>query len=357
MDNKHIDQATAVRSGEELDIKALHKYLQKALGTPCADLEISQFANGYSNLTYLISCDATQYVLRKPPKGANVKSGHDMHREYRILSALAQTYTKAPKAILFCDDHSIMGCDWYLMERVRGVILRAKMSQDMTPAPDLMSGIALSMVDTMVELHALDLEQIGLADLGRPVGYVTRQVDGWTRRIHKAKTSEIPAVEYVGQWLADNQPTSTDVSLIHNDYKYDNLVLDSEDWTRVVAVLDWEMTTIGDPLMDLGTTLGYWINHDDPLWMKQLALSPTTLPGNPRRSEIADMYAEASGRDISDILFYYVYGLYKIAGITQQIYYRYHHGHTKDPRFAGLGKMVTALGEIAKQATKTGRLD
>tara|TARA_R110002094_G_scaffold219146_1_gene190994 strand:- start:162 stop:905 length:744 start_codon:yes stop_codon:yes gene_type:complete len=244
------------------------------------------------------------------------------------------------------------------MERVEGVILRAKMPVEMIPSKVLMQGISNSFVDTFVDLHQLDVKEIGLDDFGKPQGYMQRQIEGWTRRYYKSKTDEIPRIEAAAKWLGENMPKEPkDYSLIHNDFKYDNLVLDSQDWTKVNAVLDWEMATIGNPLMDLGTALGYWVNPNDPDFMKALNLTPTHLPGNLTREEVVHQYSLKSGKTVNHIIFYYVYGLFKIAVIIQQIYFRYKKGFTQDQRFAKLIDGVNLLGEITHMAIAKKRLD
>jgi aminoglycoside phosphotransferase (APT) family kinase protein len=227
----------------------------------------------------------------------------------------------------------------------------------MHPRPEVMAGIADAWVATLAELHAVDFDAAGLADLGRPEGYARRQVEGWTERYRRAATSAVPEIDATAMWLAEHLPRENRASLVHNDFKYDNVVLDARDWTRLVAVLDWEMATLGDPLMDLGTSLGYWIDPDDPPAMHALRLSPTSLPGNPDRLAIAQAYAEASGRPVDDLVFHYVFGLFKIAVIVQQIYRRYHDGKTRDPRFAALDRAVAACGTAAGQAMAKGRID
>lgn len=350
MSNNWNDKAKAVRKGEELDLQKLEPYLQEQLGMSDAALSLEQFPGGFSNLTYLIRLGEKGFVLRRPPFGAKIKSAHDMGREYKILNALSVSYDKAPKPLLYTEDESVIGAPFYVMERVEGVILRPKMPAEMIPAPDIMNGVASSLIETFSDLHAVDFEAVGLGDLGRPEGYVERQVSGWTKRYFKSKTDELPEIEKVASWLADNQPGESGAALIHNDFKYDNVVLDADNWTNIIAVLDWEMSTIGDPLMDFGTSLGYWVTADDPDWLKGLALSPTVLPGNPDRAEVVRMYAEKSGRDLSDVVFYFAYGLFKIAVIVQQIYYRYKHGYTQDPRFAKLNHVVKGLGVMAQSA-------
>lgn len=357
MVNTWNDKSATVRKGEELQMDNLKSYLEQYLSVD-GELKISQFPSGYSNLTYLVQFGNMEYVLRRPPIGANIKSGHDMKREYDILTALKPNYGKVPTPILYCEDESILGCPFYLMERVEGVILRAKMPAAMLPDPELMLGISNNFVDTLVDLHQLDIKEIGLDDFGKPEGYMERQVDGWTKRYFKSKTDLVPKIEAAANWLEENMPKEPkSYTLIHNDFKYDNLVLDPQDWTQVKAVLDWEMATIGNPLMDLGTTLGYWVNPNDPDFMKVLNLTPTNLPGNLSREELVQQYTLKSGREVNNIVFYYVYGLFKIAVIIQQIYYRYKKGVTQDPRFEKLIDGVRLLGEISNQAITKNRLD
>jgi aminoglycoside phosphotransferase (APT) family kinase protein len=366
MSNPWIDQSTQVRKGEELPIETLQAYLLENLPGAEGNLSVEQFPSGYSNLTYLIRMGERGYVLRRPPFGAKIKTGHDMLREYTVLSALKKQYDKVPEPLLYTDDESVIGAPFYVMERVEGVILRAKMPKEMRPDAETMSGIAQSLIDTFVELHAIDYRAAGLESFGKPTGYVERQIKGWTKRYFNAKTDEAPELERAAQWLADHLPPENlrapmrgraGAALIHNDFKYDNVVLDPKDWARIIAILDWEMATLGDPLMDLGASLGYWVNADDPPWLQQLALSPTTLPGNPSRGEVVERYSRQSGRNVDHLVFYYVYGLFRVAVIVQQIYYRYQKGLTKDPRFATLNQVVLGLGTMAMMAIRKKRVD
>lgn len=357
MELQKIDTATTTRKGEELPLEPLQNYLLGNLPRATGKLQVAQFPGGYSNLTYLITLGSREYVLRRPPLGAKVKSGHDMSREFRILSGLRPHYPKVPSPLIYCEDETIIGAPFYVMERIKGVILRYQMPPEMYPREKQMEQIARSWLDTLMELHEVDYEGAGLGDLGRPQGYVGRQISGWGKRYLAAKTDEVPNLERAFKWLETNQPRESDVSLIHNDFKYDNLILDPDDWTRVLAVLDWEMATLGDPLMDLGTSLGYWVNPHDPELMKGMRLNLSFLPGNPTRGEIVHQYALKTGRSIDDPVFYYVYGLIKIAVIIQQIYLRYQKGLTKDPRFATLMEGVTAIGQIAHRAIENKKID
>lgn len=352
-----IDQATAVRSGEELDVGKLEAFLSAQVPHLDGPISVEQFPAGHSNLTYLLHIADRELVLRRPPFGAKIKTAHDMGREYRILSRLVDVYPKVPRPLLYCEDRAVLGAPFYVMERLKGVILRSSPPKGLDLPPSLMRALSENLASNLVEIHTVDHEAAGLGDLGHPAGYVRRQIEGWTKRYRNARTDDIPDVERIAAWLADHMPPEAGASLIHNDYKYDNLVLAPDDLSRIIGVLDWEMATIGDPLMDLGTTLGYWVDPDDPEELRQLSFGLTTLPGNLGRRELAQRYAELSGLDLSNILFYFVYGLFKIIVIVQQIYARYKAGLTKDERFAMLIYVVHALSKAGVLALDKGRID
>src|ERR1043165_139745 len=352
------DQSSQVRKGEELPVESLYKYLHAHLPDLTAPLIVEQFPSGFSNLTYLLRSGDRELVLRRPPVGAKIKSAHDMSREYRILSHLYPVYRKVPEPIFYCDDLSVIGAPFYVMERVKGIILRSQTPSHVELTQQTMQRLSRAFVDNLVEIHQFDYESAGLGDLGNPTGYVQRQVDGWTRRYYAARTSEVSEVEDLARWLMDRQPVeSSKGSLIHNDYKYDNLVLSPQDLSEILAVLDWEMATIGDPLMDLGTALGYWVEATDSEEWQQYGFVLTKLPGNLTRGEIVTYYGQRSAREVTDPVFYYVYGLMKIAVIVQQIYFRYRQGLTKDPRFAGLHALVKACGIQARRAIAANRIE
>ncbi|HEY6098394.1 MAG TPA: phosphotransferase family protein, partial [Anaeromyxobacter sp.] len=274
----------------------------------------------------------------------------------QLLSALQGAYARAPRPIAFCDDETLLGAPFYLMERVRGVVLRGDGSgSGLALSPELLRATSTALVDNLADLHAVPVAG-ALSALGRPEGYVARQVKGWTERYAAARTDDVPEVEAAAAWLAASMPGESGASLIHNDYKYDNVVLDPSDPARVVAVLDWEMATLGDPLMDLGTALGYWLDPDDPADLRARPIGPTFLPGSLSRREVAERYAARSGRSIPDPLFYYAFALFKAAVIYQQIYKRYVEGHTRDPRFAALIDGVRAVGRQAARALERGRI-
>lgn len=350
-----LDQPRAIRKGEALDPGKVLDYLRQHLPDVGDEIIIKQFPGGASNLTYLLISGEMEMVLRRPPFGAKIKSAHDMGREHRVLDALSKGYNKAPKPLLYCEDESVLGAPFYIMERVKGVIIRHDMGKELSP--ELVGQIADSLVKTFVELHTLDYKAIGLGELGRPVGYVQRQVEGWTRRYYKAKTDEQKEIEAVSKWLMEHLPGESGHALIHNDFKHDNVILDQDDLTKVRAILDWEMCTIGDPLMDLGTSLSYWMNPDDPELFVKSFTNPSVLPGNPTREGLLSLYEEKSGKTVDHPIFYYAFGLFKTAVVLQQIYYRYKMGYTQDARFAQFNHAVRAFGVMAMRAIELERID
>lgn len=347
-----------VRKGEELPAAKLKQFLQEnhLIGSIESELFVKQFTHGYSNLTYLLSIENKEYVLRKPPIGA-IKRGHDMSREFKVQTAVQKEFSKVPKMFAYTDAAAVLGSEFYIMEKVEGIILNFKEAKKRAiPANDYKT-IANAWLDTFTELHQLDYDAIGLTNLGKPEGYVERQVTNWGKQYLKAATKDVPSAEKVMQWMQENQPKNYQHCLIHNDYKYDNVVFKDNSWKEITAVLDWEMATLGDPLMDLGTSLGYWTLASDHDFVKQGIPSPTIFEGNPMRSEIVASYAKKSGRDIHNMVFYYAFGLFKIAVIAQQIYYRYSKGLTSDPRFANLDKAAELCCNLALKSIKTNSID
>jgi aminoglycoside phosphotransferase (APT) family kinase protein len=340
-----MNETRPVRSGEELDLDTLGRWITEHLDLH-GPIEVAQFPSGHSNLTYLVEMDGRELVLRRPPIGTHVRSGHDMHREYRILDHLHPVWPKTPAPVALCEDETVIGAPFYLMSRVEGTILRSTSS-----APDAatMRRVCDAFVETFAEIHSIDFAAAGLATLGRPVGYVGRQVEGWSRRWRDAAIDPAPSIDATIEWLAAHRPPESGGALIHNDFKLDNLVLDPRDPALVRAVLDWEMATLGDPLMDLGSSLAYWAEAGDPPAMGAIAGGPTAAPGAATRAEIVDRYASITGVDIDDMVFYYAFGLFRLAVIAQQIYYRFHHGLTTDERFAGFGVGARMLGDAAQQ--------
>lgn len=347
-----LDPTRPIRLGEELPLDRLAAYLRRHLPAAEGELEVEQFPSGHSNLTYLLRLGGQELVLRRPPFGNRVKSAHDMGREYRVLDRLHRVYPPAPKPYLYCDDGEVLGAPFYVMERRRGVVLRDSRAQGHGLGPDLARRLSESVVDCLADLHQVDYSAAGLGGLGKPEGYVERQVTGWRSRYDRARTHDFSELEQVADWLADNRPVERGAAVIHNDFKYDNLLLDPRDLTQVVAVLDWEMATLGDPLMDLGTFLAYWVQaDDDPRW-RALGFGPTAAAGSLTRRQLADRYAERTGQELPALTFYFVYGLYKLAVILQQIYYRWVKGHTQDPRFEHFDQMIELLGQVAARAVE-----
>lgn len=347
-----------VRQGEELNKNHLQDFLYKneLIDNKDSELNISQFSNGYSNLTYLIESSDKSYVLRMPPKGAT-KRGHDMSREFKVLSQLSKGFSKIPNAYVYSDNHDILGRPFYIMEKIEGEIITYNRAKELAISPDSFTKISNSWLETFIELHATDYKACGLEDLGKPNGYVERQVSNWGKQYLKAKIQDVPEAIKVMEWMEVNQPKSYDHCLIHNDFKYDNVVFSDSNWNKINAVLDWEMCTLGDPLMDLGTSIAYWSIPSDPAALLQGLPSPTMLPGNPSRTEIAELYASKSGRKIDNLVFYYVFGLFKIAVIVQQIYYRYEKGLTTNEKFKHLDKSSQFLCMMALQAIQKNKIE
>ena len=372
-----MKETKAVRAGEEIDIESLSAFLASQLSVTPRNIAVEQFPAGSSNLTYLIRTNGGEYVLRRPPFGNTVKTAHDMSREFNVLSKLSAVYAPAPKPLLFCGDESVIGSEFYLMERRNGLIIRGRVPDvsvagwmrkparskgavtlsDLTNSQESRQLLGQSFVKNLAALHALDYKAAGLGDLGKPVGYARRQVEGWTKRYFAAKTDEWPDLENAIAWLGRNIPADSGASLVHNDYKFDNIMLDPADLTKITAVLDWEMVTIGDPLMDLGTTLGYWMSGDAGEELLNMPFNPRVLMENITRQELVEMYAKSLGRAVPDMLFYYVFGTFKIAAICQQIYARFVKGFTHDKRFADFDKFVATLGIIADRAIQRERIE
>lgn len=354
MSSSPLDQAKSIRQGEEFQTEKLDAYLREAIPDFAGITDVKQFPGGFSNLTYLIKSGEEEYVMRRPPFGAKIKSAHDMGREFKVLSLLKGHYDKAPDPVTYCTDESILGAPFYLMKRVNGVILRASRPPKPLPSPEQMHALSCATIDNLVYLHGLDLEKSGLIEMGKPEGYTERQITGWIKRYGKAKTDDIPAMDELAEYLAGDIPRDGAPAFIHNDYKYDNIIIHPDDFGQIKAVLDWEMATVGNPLMDLGTSLTYWVEAKDDQALKTFNL--TSLPGNLSRLEALERYTEKSGRDTSNILYHYVYACYKLAVIIQQIYARYVKGYTQDQRFAMLIHVVKSCSNTGKKALELGRI-
>jgi aminoglycoside phosphotransferase (APT) family kinase protein len=346
-----VDRPVGVRSGEALDVTRLSPYLNQRLGLE-GNVEVLQFPSGFSNLTYMLRLGEDEIVLRRPPFGSKPKSGHDMKREHDVLAALRGRFPYCPKPLLYCDDESIIGSPFYVMERLEGVIVRRDFPPELAMSPEGVRTLFNHLVDVHVELHAIDYREIGLEDFGDPKGYVERQVQGWSDRYRRARTPDVPDCENVMMWLEKNRPPECGRGcIVHNDFRLDNVVLDPEVPLRIIGVLDWEMATLGDPLMDLGASLAYWVERDDPPAFQAMRMMPTNVPGAPTRDEIVARYASRSGLEVDNYSFYYCFGLFRLAGIAQQIYFRSYHGQTEDPRFKNLNLWVGVLAAAAEAIT------
>ncbi len=351
------DQSTRIRDGEELDAVIIDSYLKAHIPGLSGEPQISQFPGGASNLTYLLEYPQQEFVLRRPPFGHKAKSAHDMGREYRILNQLNAGFPYCPKAYVHCTDESVIGSEFYVMERVNGIILRADLPAELNFSPEQTTQLCKSFIDKLVELHNVDYQACGLGDLGKPEGYVARQISGWSDRYEKALTPDAPLWTEVKAWLNEKMPADHPKSaIVHNDYRFDNVILDPRDPQRIIGVLDWELTTLGDPLMDLGNTLAYWIEAGDPAPVQLMRRQPSNAPGMLTRQQFADYYAERAGIEIKSIDFYYTYGLFRLAGIVQQIYYRFFHGQTQDKRFAQFVQMNKLLEQMSLQVIKKSSL-
>lgn len=345
-----IDQARDIRKGEELDNRALEAFLRDSIAGLEGPMVLKQFPGGHSNLTYLVNFDNRELVIRRPPHGTKAKTAHDMGREYNILSALHPVYPYCPKPLAYTEDESVMGCTFYVMERLRGVVLRKTLPSGITFSSEQALALCRKIVETQYELHSVDYKKAGLENFGKPEGYVQRQVEGWSKRYRNARTPDAPDCEDVMAWLADKMSGESGItSVIHNDFKLDNVVLDPENATNIIGVLDWEMATIGDPIMDLGCSMAYWLEKGDPEEMEAMRFMPPEIQAVMSRQEVVDYYSELSGVKVENFDFYYVFGLFRLAVIAQQIYYRYYHGQTQDERFK---MMIMGVHVLNNQATR-----
>ena len=328
---------TAVREEDRFDIAKMHSWLRPFINQDQLP-EVKQFRSGASNLTYLLSYPDRELVLRKPPVGTKAASAHDMNREFLIQSRLQSVFPLVPKMIALCQDQSVIGSDFYVMEYVEGQIFRRDIPEGITSSD--ISVMADSLINGLVQLHAVDSSI--LAELNKGNGYVQRQVDGWSKRYRNALTDDVPTAEKLMAWLSANQPNDVDSCIIHGDWRIDNVVFDLAN-ARIAGVLDWELATVGDPLMDLGSALAYWVDRDDEAAFASLRRQPSHLPGMPTRDEFVQRYLELSGRNCNDFTFYEVFGLFRLAVIIQQIWARFRMGQTTNPAFAGFGDAVNTL--------------
>lgn len=351
-----------VREDERLDLVRLGDFLEKhwgVLGLSPQPFAVRQFGGGMANLTYEVVFPQAEraFVLRRPPLGPVAASAHDMGREFKVLSQLYRAFPLAPRAFVFEHDPAVLGAPFFIMERRYGTVVRRRVPDHFAVDPDAGRKMGLALIDALADFHAVDFAAIDLADLGKPAGFVTRQIEGWSRRWEKAKLDDDPAdrsMRTVADWLRANEPAQQFHSLIHNDYKLDNVMFDEQNPGRMVAIFDWDMCTLGDPLCDLGSLMAYWSDQDDPPYMVELAKSfmPVGQANFPTRQQLAERYAAHSGRDISDLNYYHALGMYRLAVIIAQIYIRYVRGQTKDKRFAPLAQLIPLLAKAALKLTQ-----
>jgi len=349
MVKNHIDRPTDIRKGEDLSPDRIEAYLKKVIPDLKGKVVVRQYPSGASNLTYLLSFDNRKLVLRRPPFGTKAATAHDMGREFKVLSALSRHWPHAPRPLAFCEDKAVIGSPFYVMEHLRGIIVRKDIPEGLFTSAAQLRRLYERFVGILYELHSLDYAAIGLGDLGKPDGYVGRQVLGWNKRYRAARTPDVPDCESIMAWLEEKIPPETErPGIIHNDFRLDNIVLDPTDPFKIIGVLDWEMCTIGDPLMDLGCTLGYWVEKDDPEERQLIRTMPTHLEGALTRRELVDLYGQISDIRMDCFDFYDCFGLVRLAVISQQIYYRFYHGQTQDQRAKSYVLGIPILERAAK---------
>ncbi len=341
-----------VRVDERFDATRLEPWLRERLPDTCGPFELAQFGGGHANLTYLISFGVTEYVLRRPPLGPVAPSSHDMSREHRVLKDLWQEFPLAPRSYVLCEDESVIGAPFHVMERRHGIAIRTELPQGYDWTPELNARGGNMVNDVLATMHCVDPAKAGLGELGRPEGFVERQLSGWSKRWEAAKHEDMPDMREIISWLERGLRQDDRVSLLHNDYKLDNLLVGAVDPARPVAVLDWDMCTRGNSLVDLGYTLAFWVEQgDDERWISAASM-PTWNPGFPTRDEVIERYATATSFDCSYVHWYHVFGVFKIAVILQQIYIRFLRGQTQDERFAIFGTRVAGLIDKARVLAK-----
>jgi len=344
------DTPAGVREGEAFDIGKVETFIKTRIPDLNGDLSVQQFPSGFSNLTYMLKIGGRELVLRRPPFGKKAKTAHDMSREYRILKALKPVFPYVPEPLAYCDDPAIIGSPFYIMQRLKGIILRKNIPRGLHLPAEKAAALCENWVDVLVALHGLDYRKAGLEDFGKPDGYVRRQVAGWSGRYRDARTDDAPDFEEVMRWLRDHMPDDLPTAcVVHNDYKFDNVVLAPDAPANIIGVLDWEMATIGDPLMDLGASLAYWVTADDPEEFQLICTLPTAAPGMLNREQLVDRYLAKTGQALPAFDFYLCFGLFRLAVIAQQIYYRFYHGQTRDERF---GMLIAAVQILERAALK-----
>lgn len=346
-----IDQSKAIRTGEELPIEKINDWIKTQIPDLDGFPEITQFSGGASNWTYRLKYNNYDLIMRRPPAGTKATSAHDMKREYEIQKAL-KPFFPVPKMYCFCNDPAIIGCDFYIMERVEGIIPRSNLPKGLNLSIPQTRELCINMIDKLIELHKIDIQNTGLDKIGKGTGYAQRQIDGWSSRFEKSKTWNVPDCKKVINWLKNNVPKEEHTCLIHNDYRFDNLILATEEPSKIIGVLDWEMATIGNPLMDLGNTLAYWVEEADDFIAKSTRRQPTNAKGMLKRKEVLAYYCQKMNLEGLNFTFYEVYGLFRLVVILQQIYYRFHHKQTNNPAFKNFWILVHYLNWRCKRIIK-----
>lgn len=338
-----IDTGVAVREQEAFDIAAVDAWIKGKRPDIEGEPELTQFPGGASNWTYRLAYHNADLILRRPPAGTKAKSAHNMQREHDIQLMLKKHYAVVPNMVGYCEDTSLIGTDFYVMERVEGIIPRKNMPRDLELSEAQVRTLCTNMLDQLIALHKVNYIEAGLDAIGKGEGYIDRQVSGWNQRYSKAKTWNVPSGKKIMRWLENNKPKQEMLCVTHNDFRFDNLVLNPDDPTEILAVLDWELATIGDPLVEIGNLLAYWVQADDDKVAKATRRQPTHLKGMLSREEVIDYYCEKMDLGKVDMTFYQVFGLFRLSVIAQQIYYRYYHKQTRNPAFKNFWFVVHYL--------------
>ncbi|MDD8057994.1 MULTISPECIES: phosphotransferase family protein [Shewanella] len=333
MNQQYLDKAKSVRSGEELDPNIIDPWLKQHIGGLEGQLSITQYTGGASNWTYCLTYDNCELILRRAPNGTKAKGAHDMGREYRLQQALKPVYPYVPAMLAHCEDETVLGTEFYVMEKLDGIIPRQNLPKGLSVDKLQAQTLCTNVIDCLIELHKVDVDTANLNHIGKGEGYTQRQIEGWRQRYTQAKTWNVPSGQGVMKWLQQHKPEQETICLTHNDFRFDNVVLAPDDISTVNGVLDWELATLGNPLMDLGNTLAYWVEADDDFIAQMTRRQPTHLEGMLTRKQVVEYYCDKMNITIDDFRFYEVFGLFRLAGIVQQIYYRYHHKQTRNPAF------------------------
>ncbi len=338
-----IDVGGRVRPGQELDIQAVDQWL-KAQGLHLeGDVQVTQYSNDASNWTYRLKYYNADLILRRPPKGSKAKLAHDMVREYKVQKYLAPYYSVTPEMVVLCEDKSVIGCDFYVMKRIKGIIVRRRLPVELNFSKKQVQQLCINMLDKLIELHQVPYQGTELEKIGNGENYCQRQVEQWDRRYDRVQTINVPSFKYVRKWLLANLPENSTTRVIHNDWRFDNLILNAKQPTEIIGVLDWEMATLGDPLMDLGNALAYWVEATDNMIFRSTRRQPTHLQGMFSRKQVVDYYLNKTDLTPQNWAFYEVFGVFRLAVITQQIYYRYYHKHSSNPTVKNFWMVVQAL--------------